>query len=76
MDMNDFFSDDDHYTGPPLTEEMVTKAQQTLGYLLPATYLDLIRGTNGGCPVRCCFRRSARQPLGTMGRIQYRYELS
>ena len=53
--MNDFFSDDDHYTGPPLTEEMVTKAQQTLGYLLPATYLDLIRGTNGGCPVRCCF---------------------
>lgn len=34
--------------GPPLTDEMVTRAESTLGLLLPSSYLALMRRCNGG----------------------------
>ncbi len=49
---SDFFDASTHYTGPPLTDAMVASAERTLGYALPASYLQLLRVKNGGCP-RC-----------------------
>ncbi|HVL39867.1 MAG TPA: SMI1/KNR4 family protein [Fimbriimonadaceae bacterium] len=54
--MNDFWSDVvDESSGPPLTDEMVRAAEQTLGVRLPAEYLRLLRIRNGGYPRRGCF---------------------
>jgi SMI1 / KNR4 family (SUKH-1) len=50
----DFFDASNHYTGPPLTDAMVASAEQVLGYTLPASYLQLLRVKNGGCPERQC----------------------
>jgi hypothetical protein len=36
------------YLQPPLTDEAVETAQQTIGYKLPSGYLDLLRKQNGG----------------------------
>jgi hypothetical protein len=52
---SDFFDKSTNYTGPRLTDAMVTSAQETLGYALPASYLRLLRIKNGGCPRRGCF---------------------
>lgn len=51
---SDFFDASTHYTGPRLTEAMIAAAEQTLGYKLPAAYLQLLRVKNGGCPKRQC----------------------
>lgn len=51
----DFFDRNNHYTSPPLTDEMVTAAERTLGYSLPASYVRLLRVKNGGVPRRQCF---------------------
>ena len=53
-----FFSDDDYYTGPTLTEEMVQAAESKLQYRLPPAYLELLSERNGGAPLRRCFRTS------------------
>jgi len=42
------------YAGPELTDELVQAAEQTLGYVLPASYLQLLRIQNGGLPRRRC----------------------
>lgn len=66
MDATDFWADapDDwvgevppwhHYVGPELTDELVRAAEESLGYKLPAAYLDLLRVQNGGLPRRRCF---------------------
>lgn len=34
--------------GPPLTDEMVARAEETLGRSLPSSYLELMRRCNGG----------------------------
>lgn len=48
-----FFTDEDHYTGPPLTRGAIRRAQWKVGlYKLPAAYLDLLREKNGGEPKR------------------------
>ena len=52
---SDFFDASTHYTGPPLTAAMVASAERTLGYTLPASYLQLLRAKNGGCPRRQCY---------------------
>lgn len=50
-----FFDDtDDEYTGPPLTDLMLRAAEKSLGYRLPARYVELLRERNGGVPLRCC----------------------
>ena len=38
-----------HYKHPPLTDEMVSIAEEQLGVKLPAEYLALLRVQNGGC---------------------------
>jgi hypothetical protein len=52
---SDFFDASTNYTGPPLTDAMVASAERTLGYTLPASYLQLLRPKNGGCPRRQCY---------------------
>lgn len=46
------FKDDDYYTGPPLTPEMVGQAETSLGVTLPKSYLQLLIERNGGIPLR------------------------
>lgn len=53
-----FFADDDYYTGPLLTENMVRAAEVSLKRRLPEAYLELLRERNGGVPLRRCFRTS------------------
>ncbi len=52
---SDFFDASTHYSGPPLTDAMVTSAERALGYVLPASYVRLLRVKNGGCPRRPCY---------------------
>lgn len=47
---------DDHFTGPALTPDMVREAEAKLGFKLPSSYLDVLTERNGGVPVRRCFR--------------------
>ena len=54
-DWSDFFDANTHYTGPPLTDAMLVSAERTLGYALPAAYLQLLRAKNGGRPRRQCY---------------------
>jgi hypothetical protein len=51
---SNFFDASTHYTGPPLTDAMVAAAERALGYALPASYVQLLRAKNGGCPRRQC----------------------
>jgi len=53
--MNTFWDDSDYFTGPALTAEAVAGAEASLGYLLPAAYVELLTSRNGGCPRRDCF---------------------
>jgi hypothetical protein len=53
--MNTFWDDSDYFTGPALTAEAVAGAEASLGYSLPAAYVELLRSRNGGCPRRACF---------------------
>jgi hypothetical protein len=58
--MEDFWDESDgEFTGPPITEDMIRSAEESLGYKLPGSYLRLIRARNGGTPRRCCFRTQA-----------------
>jgi hypothetical protein len=52
---SDFFDASTQYTGPALTDAMVASAERTLGYTLPASYLQLLRAKNGGVPRRQCY---------------------
>jgi hypothetical protein len=51
---DDFFDSSNYYTGPPFTEAMVAAVETTLGYVLPRSYLRLLRVKNGGAPKRQC----------------------
>jgi hypothetical protein len=44
----DRFWRSNHYEHPPLTDEMVSSAEEQLGVRLPAEYLALLRLQNGG----------------------------
>jgi hypothetical protein len=48
------FEDDDYYTGPPLDDDMVRRAEEVLGVSLPRAYVDVLRQRNGGTLVRGC----------------------
>lgn len=53
--MTRFFEDSDYYTGPPLNDELIQRAQDVLGYRLPRSYLALLEERNGGVPKRRCY---------------------
>lgn len=59
---SDFFDASTYYTGPALSDAMVAAAERTLGYTLPASYLQLLRLKNGGRPRRRCFPTDDRWP--------------
>ncbi|NUT17816.1 MAG: SMI1/KNR4 family protein [Hamadaea sp.] len=47
--------DSAYFTGPPLSDELIRRAEESLGVKLPRSYLDVLRERNGGTPVnRCC----------------------
>ena len=50
------FEDEPYYTGPNLTDAMVASAEESVGYRLPTSYIELLRVQNGGVPTRRCFR--------------------
>ena len=52
------FEDDEYYTGPPLTDALITSAERSLGVRLPSSYLDVLRTRNGGVPKARCFPTS------------------
>lgn len=50
------FEDEPRYTGPELTDIMVAEVEESLGYRLPSSYIELLRVKNGGVPTRRRFR--------------------
>jgi hypothetical protein len=58
--MSEFFTDDEYYTGPMLTDELVAAAEERLGFSFPQAYLDLLTSRNGGVPRNRCIRTPYR----------------
>ena len=50
-----FDPEDDEFTGPPIDDEAVRRAEAALGVRLPAAYVDALRERNGGVLLRSCF---------------------
>lgn len=48
------------WTGPPLTAEMVQRAEESLGVQLPQSYVQLMYQQNGGLLKNTCFPTSFR----------------
>ena len=48
------------YIGAPLNDEVVVAVERTLGYKLPASFVELMRFQNGGIPRRT--RHRTREP--------------
>ncbi|MFE6597718.1 SMI1/KNR4 family protein [Streptomyces albidoflavus] len=46
--MNELFEAGNFYTGPPLSAEMVSRAEGFLGLRLPSTYIEVLLRKNGG----------------------------
>lgn len=51
----DFFDEGEEAACPPLKSAMVRAAEKTLGYRLPASYIDLLKVRNGGYLKRSFF---------------------
>lgn len=58
--MDQFWSDSSEFSGAHITPEQVTRAEISLGYRLPMSYVQLVLQRNGGTPRRTCFRTSVR----------------
>ncbi|GAA0487243.1 hypothetical protein Ade02nite_11270 [Paractinoplanes deccanensis] len=52
---NPFEPGPSHWTGPAVDDDMVRRAEQTLGYRLPTAYVDLLRRQNGGILEDNCY---------------------
>jgi hypothetical protein len=48
-------SDSELFTGPEITDQMISVAEERLGVRLPDSYVRLLRVRNGGEPVRHCY---------------------
>ncbi|MCW3839980.1 SMI1/KNR4 family protein [Micromonospora yasonensis] len=48
------------WTGPPLTEDMVRRAEEALGVRLPGSYLEVLYRQNGGVLKKTCHPTSFR----------------
>ena len=46
------------YVAPKPTDEEIEIVEQRLGYTLPSSYIDLMRGQNGGIPLRSTYPTS------------------
>src|SRR5688572_18011621 len=55
MKYNDYFKEDQEGDCPKLTPVMVRAAEKSLGYRLPAAYIDLLKVCNGGYLKRSFF---------------------
>jgi SMI1-KNR4 cell-wall len=51
---------DREYVDRQITDEMIQSIEDELGYKLPASYIQLMRSQNGGCPARTCHRVAER----------------
>lgn len=49
------FWDEDDEIPKKLTDKMVEKAENFLGYKLPESYIELLKTRNGGCSINTCF---------------------
>ena len=58
-DLSNFWDESEYtyciYTGPPIKEEDVHHAERKLGYILPQSYIELLKNKNGGVPKNTCF---------------------
>lgn len=65
FDLSGFWEDSDYarkeYIEAPPDADMIAHVEARLGYRLPASYIALMRGQNGGIPGPCCF------PAGGIG---------
>jgi hypothetical protein len=48
------------YVDVPITPTLVERVERTLGYKLPAAYIQLAQHQNGGIPTRTCHRTTER----------------
>jgi hypothetical protein len=59
FDLASFWNDSDYalaqYVEEPPSSELIASIEQELGYKLPAAYIELMQGHNGGIPVNTCF---------------------
>lgn len=64
FDLSDFWADSDYarreYVGPSFSELDVKRVEKELGYVLPRSYIELMRLQNGGMPKRTNHRTSER----------------
>jgi hypothetical protein len=58
FDLSDFWDDSPYarkeYQDVPVTDALVAEVEAELGFVLPASYVALMRNRNGGCPRRTC----------------------
>ena len=54
-ELDAFWRDSDYFTGTPLTDDLILKAEKRFGYKLPEPYLQLLRIRNGGSPRKSYF---------------------
>jgi hypothetical protein len=58
FDLSEFWDDSPYarkeYQDVPVTDELVAEIEAELGFVLPASYVALMRNRNGGCPRRSC----------------------
>ncbi|XVV09646.1 SMI1/KNR4 family protein [Actinoplanes sp. CA-131856] len=53
--MNPFEPGPSQWTGPPVDDAMVRRAEETLGHRLPPAYVDVLRRQNGGILAKNCY---------------------
>ncbi|GAA1670431.1 SMI1/KNR4 family protein [Fodinicola feengrottensis] len=56
--MSEIFTDSEYYTGPELTDELVSAVEQQLQVRLPGSYVELLSERNGGSVRKRCIEVS------------------
>jgi hypothetical protein len=64
FDLEGFWMPSEHatreYVDVPLTPTLLERVERSLGYKLPAAYVELAQHQNGGIPARTCHRTAER----------------
>ena len=62
LDLNHFWDDNEYYaencTEPLPPNDMISSVEEELGYKLPASYIELMKSSNGGAPKNTAFPTS------------------